>query len=79
MTALEMMLEKCSTDAQRVTMLREALDLEKAEHLATSYRWLKISHAQKRAIAKARKALRQTEDKGLATFEAYAALDWRNR
>ncbi len=36
MSALETLLEKCSTDAQRVTMLREALDLAEREAVAVA-------------------------------------------
>ncbi len=89
MSALETLLAKCSTDAQRVTMLREALDLEKAEHHETADRvghslfqanvaklnWQRRSVSAEKAIAKARKLMRE----GAALVLVYRALDWRQR
>jgi ABC-type Fe3+/spermidine/putrescine transport system ATPase subunit len=83
LSALEALLAKCTDDAQRVVMLREALELEKAEHLATCRRWIQISDGQKKAIARARKLMREMRGVvGPGDLEhslAYEALHWSRR
>lgn len=81
MSTLETLLAKCATDAARVLMLREALELEKLESLATSRRFLDRARRAEKAIAKARKLMRAEADYPGATIisPAYCALDWRQR
>lgn len=80
---VEALLAKCSTDAERVTMLREALEREKLEHYETMKRWVAIADGQAKRIAKARKLIRRFEERsGLlepSILGAYRALDWRQR
>lgn len=65
-----------------VDQLTEALRLEKADHLETMKRWVKIADGQAKRIAKARKLMRDSQygTAGHDDFYAvYRALDWRRR
>lgn len=63
--------------------LRAALADEKIDHHLTMKRWAEVSDRKARAIAKARKLLREggvgTTACGRTDRLVYAALDWRQR